>query len=88
MMCFRLLAILFPRTERLVSNIKRNVLCWEACKPVFQKFFKEGGRTLLDILISPEIDAEVKKVLAMDNFVPEDTADDTEVNNDDEEIDT
>ncbi|CAG9771941.1 unnamed protein product [Ceutorhynchus assimilis] len=59
---FRILATIFPHAKVLVDAIKQNILCWESSKRIFEKF-KLEGKTSYEVLVSEELEFEVRSTL-------------------------
>ncbi|CAH0557009.1 unnamed protein product [Brassicogethes aeneus] len=59
---FKLLANMFPKSKVMIETIKRNILCWEAAKIIFDKKALEG-KTSYEVLSSNELDTEVESFL-------------------------
>ncbi|KAJ8954392.1 hypothetical protein NQ318_011065 [Aromia moschata] len=59
---FRILATIFPSAKILVDSIKRNIICWQSSKDMFDKLCLEG-KTSYEVLISDELETEIQATL-------------------------
>ncbi|CAH2016212.1 unnamed protein product [Acanthoscelides obtectus] len=59
---FKILEMIFPKAKVLVDALKKNILCWETSKMVFERLGLEG-KTSYEVLTSDELEAQVQATL-------------------------